>query len=459
MNVGDARRIHFIGIGGAGMSALARVLLERGQEVSGSDLQANEVTGSLESKGAVVSRGHAAAHVEGADLVVVSNAIAADNSEVQAARALGLPVVSRGEALAHMLSGTRSVVVAGTHGKTTTTSMIVTIMRKAGGDPTYLVGAELLGDAGNAHAGTDALAIAESDESDGSFLLLSPAVGVITNVDADHLDHWGSQELYRAGFRDFVGRIQSGGTLVVPGADVDLRNEAIEAGLATITFGPEGDVSALDIDDGRPGETAMTLVLPRDRFPLRLPVPGPHNVENALAAAAAALAVDVPPADIARGLEAYRGVERRFQMRATLAGRVVVDDYAHHPVEVRAALATAQAGNGEWDRVVAVFQPHRYSRTAVFASDFGSAFAAADRVVITDVYGAGEHPMAGISGKVIADAVCEQLPGRPVAYIPERTQLLDYLAITTRPGDLVLTLGAGDVTLLADELRDVLESR
>jgi UDP-N-acetylmuramate--alanine ligase len=440
------KRVHLIGIGGAGMSAVAKVLLERGVEVSGSDLKRSRALAMLEALGARVHVGHSAEQVEGAGTVVVSAAIPSTNPELVRARALGLEVITRGEALARLLQPCRALVVAGTHGKTTTTSMAVAVARAGGLDPTYLVGGGLNDSGTNARAGSDVLAIAESDESDGSFLLLEPDIAVVTNLEIDHVDHWGSlEELYRA-FERFVARVRPGGTAVLPAGDDRL---AAAAAADVITFGENGMVRAAGAESSFRG-ASFTLVTPEGEAEVTLRVPGLHNVSNALAAAAAGLAAGVDLAAVARGLSTYRGVERRLQLRGRAGGVLLIDDYAHHPTEVRATLAAARPG--PFRRLVAVFQPHRYTRTAAFAADFGTAFAGADVVVITDVYGAGEQPVPGVTGKLVADAVCRALPGRPVAYLPHRKELVDYLSGALRPGDAVITLGAGDVSTLADEL-------
>ncbi|HEV2757061.1 MAG TPA: UDP-N-acetylmuramate--L-alanine ligase [Actinomycetota bacterium] len=439
--------VHFVGIGGAGMSAIAKVLLERGVAVSGSDLKPSRPMTLLEAMGARVHVGHDAVHVGDADAVVVSSAIPDRNPELRAARDTGITVVTRGEALAAVLRGARSIVVAGTHGKTTTTSMIVSVLRAAGGDPTYLVGGGL-NDAGtNAKSGRDDVAVAESDESDGSFLLLQPHVGVVTNVEADHVDYWASDEALHDAFRRFLGATE--GAAVVPAAQPEVVSWGRDAGVRCVTFGDGADVSASAVRLD-PGGAAFDLVAAGESHPVALRVPGMHNVSNALAAAAACLETGLSPAAVAHGLGEYRGVERRWQVRGEARGVTVVDDYAHHPTEVRATLGAARPG--PWRRIVAVFQPHRYSRTRAFAREFGAAFGGADRVVVTDVYGAGEEPVPGVTGKLVADAVCGAYPGRPVAYLPHRDELLSYLAATARPGDAILTLGAGDVTTVGEEL-------
>ncbi|MGH2788187.1 MAG: UDP-N-acetylmuramate--L-alanine ligase [Actinomycetota bacterium] len=441
--------VHFIGIGGAGMSAIAKVLIERGVTVSGSDLKWSGAAAMLEAIGAHVHIGHDAELIEPGRLVVVSSAIPDSNPEFRRARELGLRIMSRGEALAEVLEGSRAIVVAGTHGKTTTTSMIVTILRAAGLDPTYLIGAGL-NDAGtNARTGRGEFAVAESDESDGSFLLLTPDIAVVTNLEIDHVDYWDSIDSLRAAFARFMARVPDGGTVVVPSTDVRLVELAGQAHRRVITFDGDGDVIASGIDLAVNG-VQFLLECGVESVPVGLRVPGRHNVANALAAAAACVHAGVPLDEVGAGLGTYRGVERRFDLRGEVAGVTVIDDYAHHPTEVRATLAAARPG--PWRRVLAVFQPHRYSRTAALAGEFGGSFADADRIIVTEVYGAGEDAVPGVTGKLVADAIGATLPGRPIAYLPHRSELLDYLAYAARPGDAVITLGAGDVSTVGDEL-------
>jgi UDP-N-acetylmuramate--alanine ligase len=448
------QRFHFIGIGGVGMSAIAKVLIERGLEVSGSDLKPSHATVSLQAMGARVGIGHDASAVEGADAVVTSSAIPKNNAEVARAIELGIPIVPRGQALAAVIADLHSIVVAGTHGKTTTTSMIVSVLSGAGLDPTYLVGGGL-NDAGtNARFGRGTLAVAESDESDGSFLLLRPNIAVVTNIEADHLDYWGSLEAVRDGFQRFVTGVPNDGAVIVPAGETRLVEHLGER--TAVTFGRKGVISSEDVVLDHQG-ARFTLVASDVRVPVRLRVAGAHNVSNALACAAACLEAGLSVEDIAHHLGSFRGVERRFQVRGRTRGVTVIDDYAHHPTEVRANLETARAG--PWERIVAVFQPHRYSRTASFAREFGGAFVDADRVVITDVYGAGEQPVPGVSGKLVADAVCDALPGRPVAYLPHRAELLSYLQAALRPGDALLTLGAGDISAVGEEVLSDLRQR
>lgn len=453
MSALDTGRVHFVGIGGVGMSAIAKVLVERGVEVSGSDLKRSRALTMLEVVGASVAIGHDASLVEGADAVVVSSAIPKGNPEFARAVELDIPVLTRGQALAALLRNMRSIVVAGTHGKTTTTSMIVTVLRSTGLDPTYLVGAGLNDSGTNARAGHDDLAVAESDESDGSFLLLAPHIAVVTNVEADHLDHWRSLDAIREAFRAFARGTAAGGSLVVPHHEREMFSD-LE--LPTVTFGDGGDVTARDVAATRSG-MEFTLAVGGKEAGVVLSAPGEHNVLNALASAGACFHAGLELDDIARGLSEFRGVERRFHLRGSVGGISVVDDYAHHPTEIKATLRAARSAGSQ--RLVAVFQPHRYSRTASFYRDFGRSFDDAARIVVTDVYGAGERPVPGVSGKLIADAVCERLPGRPVAYLPHRADVVGYLRGTLRPGDMVLTLGAGDITSLGEELLGKLEAR
>jgi UDP-N-acetylmuramate--alanine ligase len=396
--------------------------------------------------GAKITLGHHENNVDEADLVVVSSAIPERNPELRKARAMDLRVLTRGEALAGLLERSKSIVVAGTHGKTTTTSMIVSILRHAGKDPTYLVGGGL-NDAGtNARYGRGEYAVAESDESDGSFLLLQPHIGVVTNIEADHLDYWSSIAAIREAFARFVGATDPEGSVIVPVTERDLGTSGPAP---AIVFGPGGDVYAENVvSEGV--ATRFDLYTGSGSVPVHLRVPGMHNVDNALAAAAAVSVTGLDAVEIAAGLGSYRGVERRFQLRGTVDGITVIDDYAHHPTEIRSTLAAARGG--DWRRVIAVFQPHRYSRTAAFAREFGASFSDADVIVVTEVYGAGEQPVPGVTGKIVADAVCNELRGRTVAYLPHRDELIGYIRDRARAGDAVLTLGAGDVTLVGEEL-------
>jgi UDP-N-acetylmuramate--alanine ligase len=455
MSLDDARRIHFVGIGGAGMSAIAKVLLERGKLISGSDLKESRAARGLELMGAIIHFGHSANLVEEADAVIVSAAIPDSNPEIVRARELSIVVMTRGHALAALLKGTKAIVVAGTHGKTTTTSMIVSIFRHAGLDPSYLVGGGLNDSGTNARSGSGEFTIVESDESDGSFLLLHPFIATVTNVEIDHVDYWASLDALEEAFVHFLQNTRDDGAIVVP-CDRPLLAHAARSAVTTVVgTGDGGDVFARDVIL-TPAGSRFELVADSGSAEVDLHVPGEHNVANAISAAGACVAAGLSIEKIVGGLSAYRGVERRFQIKGRVDEVTVIDDYAHHPTEVKATLAATRPGS--YRRVVAVFQPHRYSRTKALAGSFGASFDDADKVVITDVYGAGEEPQPGISGKLVADAICAHLPGRAVAYLPHRGELVDYLAASTRSGDAVLTLGAGDITAVGDELLARLES-
>ena len=451
MTLPERGRIHFIGIGGVGMSAIAKVLIERGHEISGSDIRESPTTAALRDMGAQVTIGHDSALVDGTTAVVHSSAVKKDNPELVTARRAGIRVIRRGEALASLLYGSRSIVVAGTHGKTTTSSMVLAILRSAGWNPTYVIGGALQGVPINAGNGGDDVAVAESDESDGSFLLLDPAIAVITNIEPDHLDHWGSLNAIEEAFQSFIGTADCA---VVRNDDKVARLAAKRSELRLVTYGDGGEVSAGEVSL-EAHSTAFVLVASHSRTPVHLGVPGHHNLLNALAAAAACMSLGVGIEEIGAGLESFTGVARRYQLRGDKHSITVIDDYAHHPTEIAAALGAARLG--PWRRVIAVFQPHLFSRTLALRVEFGAAFRDADIVVVTDIYAAREEPVPGVTGKTISDSVCTHLFGRSVAYMPERKELLAYLAARARPGDLVLTLGAGDIATLADELLEALD--
>jgi UDP-N-acetylmuramate--alanine ligase len=421
--------------------------------VSGSDAKDSAVLADLRAHGARVWAGHDAAHLDDARTVVVSSAVRETNPELVRARADGLLVLHRSQALAAVMAGRRVVAIAGTHGKTTTTSMVTVAVRSTGADPSFAIGGELTDGGGNAHAGTGEVFVAEADESDGSFLVYAPQVAVITNVEADHLDHYGTAEAVEAAFDAFTDRVLPGGLLVAcaddPGALRVARRVAARRGeaLRVVMYGTgaDADLRLTDVEDAPEGvrfRVADTLVA--------LAVPGRHNALNAGAAfAAATVGLDLPPAAVAAGLGSFTGTRRRFEAKGTAAGVRVFDDYAHHPTEVTAVLRAARgvAGAG---RVVAVFQPHMFSRTRIFAADFAEALALADEVVVLDVYAAREDPEPGVTGALIADRV--PLPAGRVAFVPDAAQAAAEVAGRARPGDVVLTIGAGDVTLLGPEV-------
>jgi len=458
-----ARRVHLVGIGGAGMSAIAEVLVAQGHRVSGSDLASSPVVQRLGRLGVDVTVGHDAAAVGDAEIVSPSTAIPADNPELVAARALGVPVLRRGQVLAAIAACRRTIAIAGTHGKTTTTAMLATTLAGCGLGPSYIVGGQIAGMATGARWDDGQWLVVEADESDGSFLDLPVEVAVVTSVAPDHLDHWGDLDALEAAF----GRFLAGARRAIVCAD-DEPAARIGRQIGAATYGTADDAD-YRLTDLVLEPAASTFVLAHGGRALgrvRVPAPGCHNALNGAAALAAALeggaattaTVDAPVASFegvtfeaaAAALGAYPGVDRRFQVRGQVDGVTVVDDYAHLPAKVAAAVASARGGG--WRRVVCVFQPHRYSRTAALWRAFGSVFDGVDLLVVTDVYGAGEAPRPGITGKLIVDAVCEARPAQAVAWLPRRDEVLGFLRSRLRPGDLCLTVGAGDITTLGADV-------
>ncbi len=441
------------------MSAIAAVLLARGLEVSGSDLKESRNTERLREMGAKVFIGHHPGNVEGAGMVVVSSAVPERNRELQEARRRGIPVLPRAAMLSKIMEEGKGIAVAGTHGKTTTTSMVAMILSRAGLDPTYVVGGELNDVGSNAHAGKGEFVVAEADESDGSFLLLRPWAAVVTNVEDDHLDYFREPERIREHFRRFVELLPPDGILVVGGDDSASRALKGWGPRNTFTFGEEEDNDyRFDSLQVLPGGSSFTVHFRDSRLgELRLRIPGRHNVYNALAALALTHAMGVGFREAAEALASFRGVRRRFQVVDEVGGIRIVDDYAHHPSEVRSTLEAASVEEGR--RIVCLFQPHRYSRTHALWRDFGTAFRRADLLVLTDVYAAGEDPIPGVDGKLILNAVLEEEPSKQVVYVPRRAALGEAAVRFLRPGDLVVIMGAGDISLCAREISALLRER
>ncbi|MBA3583199.1 MAG: UDP-N-acetylmuramate--L-alanine ligase [Gemmatimonadetes bacterium] len=453
MSVLDTHRgVHFLGIGGAGMSALAELLLARDYAVSGCDLKGGPGIDRLAALGVETFNGHAAAHLAAADLLVVTSAVAAGNLEVAAARQRGQTVIRRAELLGAVMEGARGIAVAGTHGKSTTTAMVGAVLEAAGWDPTVLVGGRIRGEGGNVRVGGGGWLVAEADEFDRSFLALSPDHAVINNIEADHLDTYGSVDDLRAAFRRFAAQVREGGTLVLGIDDPAVRELERPSPCRTVTFGlaEDADVRAAGDVESRGLETRFTLRLPGGREePIGLGVPGLHNVQNALGAAALGWSLGVGVEAIRAGLGAVQGVERRFEVVYEDEEVFIVDDYAHHPTEITATLSCARAG---WPkrRLVAVFQPHLYSRTRDFAAEFGAALAAADVVFVTDIYAAREAPIPGITGRLVSEAA-RTAGGGDVTFVADGT-VARAVAARIEPGDLVLTMGAGDIDSVARRL-------
>lgn len=439
---------HFIGTGGAGMSGIALVLHQRGVLVTGSDLKESRYSKQLAEAGMRVAIGHDAAQLGDPEVVVVSSAIPERNPELAEARARGIEVWPRARMLAHLADERKTVAVAGTHGKTTTSSMIATMLSRMNLDPTFLIGGEVDGFATNAVNGAGEHYVVEADESDGSFVWLDPWVSVVTNIEADHMDHYSSLEEIDETFVTFMTRTASGGAVVACADDPRLPEIASRSGRRVVTYGFAEEAEVRCVSYCRSGLGYVFEVAFPDGATVSSAtrVPGLHNVSNACAALATAwvLELDLPAA--AAALDRFTGVRRRFDLVAEVAGVTVVDDYAHHPTEVRALLTAARdLGYG---RVWALFQPHRYSRTEAFAVDFADAFGLADRVVLMDVYSAGEAPIPGVGGTTLLHALLRRHPRSRAAYLPHREDVARYFAARARRGDLVLTIGAGDVTAM-----------
>ncbi len=445
-------RVHLVGIGGVGMAGVARLLLQRGHTVSGSDLRDGRVLDELRVLGAEVIVGHDPRSVEGVEQVVISSAVPLDNPEVVAAEEAGIPVVLRARTLADLLASDRSVLVAGTHGKTTTTAMTVVALQAAGVDPSFVLGGQLNETGANAHAGADPVAIAEADEADRSFLAYEPDIAVVTNVELDHPDEFRDADDTHAAFVSFTARLREGGTALVCADDAGAMAVAAGTTATVRTYGVAADADVrLEVSGPRRG----TVHLGERTIDLALSIPGEHNLLNATAALAI---IDLLGHDVvaaAAGLEPFTGAQRRFQRLGTVAGVEVVDDYAHHPTELTVTLRAARDEQPE--RLVVVVQPHRYSRTRVLGAELGRAAALADLVIVTEVYGGPEQPEPGISGRIVADAAEEA--GARVLFEPHLGAVADLLAEEVTPGDMVLVTGAGDVTRVGPELLDRLRTR
>ncbi|MEV6773190.1 UDP-N-acetylmuramate--L-alanine ligase [Nocardia sp. NPDC051030] len=480
------QRVHMIGIGGAGMSGIARILLSRGGMVSGSDAKESRGVLALRARGAQVRIGHDESALDllpGGPTAVVTTyaAIPKTNPELVAAHERGVPVLLRPAVLASLMQGHKTLLVSGTHGKTSTTSMLVVALQHCGFDPSFAVGGELNEAGTNAHHGTGGIFVAEADESDGSLLQYAPDVAVVTNIESDHLDYFGTDEAYVQVFDDFVDRLQPGGRLVVCLDDAGSRGLAERSaarlagdprGIEVIGYGSgefavDGVTFGARMESWEPRDVGGVAVFQLSDEPaartIRLSVPGRHMALNALGALLAARAAGADMGEIIQGLEGFGGVHRRFQLTGRENGVRVFDDYAHHPTEVRAVLSAAaelvaqEARDGARSRpgrVIVVFQPHLYSRTATFATEFGTALSLADEVVVLDVYGAREEPLPGVNGALVANSVT-----KPVHYQPDMSRVGRQVASLARPGDVVITMGAGDVTMLGSQILDGLRAR
>ena len=464
--LGKTRRVHFIGIGGIGMSGIAELLANLGFVVSGSDAKQSPVTERLVTIGVRVTYGHEAAHVGDADVVVVSSAVRGSNPEVAEAARRQIPVIPRAEMLAELMRLRYAIAVAGAHGKTTTTSMVALMLERAGMDPTAVIGGRLRAFGSNARLGNGELMVVEADESDRSFLQLFPTIAVMTNIDQEHLESYGGLEDLRHAFVAFANKVPFFGSVVACLDDPELASILPRITRRLTTYGidaPDTDVRATDVEFGP--LTVTATVKQRVRRPadpdhvlvtlggLALSVPGRHNLLNALAAVAVGLEVGLSFEQIAGGLRAFRGVERRFDIRGEPRGILVVDDYGHHPTEIAAVLAAAR---GLGRRIVVAFQPHRYTRTASMMGAFGPSLAGADHIVLTDIYAAGEEPIPGITIDALASAIRQSVRA-PLDVVPRLDDVVPAIARIARPGDVVITLGAGSIETVPERLLAALD--
>ena len=454
----QSKKIHFIGIGGAGMSGIARIMLAQGLSISGSDVKESTVTQNLATLGATIKIGHGAENVEGVDLIVLSTAIAQDNPEIVAAEKLGIPRISRAQALAILMAGKRSVAVAGTHGKTTTTSMLTVALQSAGLNPSFAIGGMINASGTNAYSGSGDIFVAEADESDGSFLAYKPLGAIITNIELDHVDHFSDLESIYALFEEFVDSIQAGGFLIACGDDPgvqELLRRVIRTDLTISTYGVGNHDWQISREFLSPNSSVARLThTGKVVGDLELHVPGAHNVLNAAAALAAGSALGVSSASMLDGLATFTGSRRRFELKAEVDGIRIIDDYGHHPTEIRVTLETARRYVGD-GKIYVIFQPHRYSRTQAFAREFAEALDLADEIYLLEVYAASEQPIPGVSSLLIAS----QMNPAKVHFEPSMIEVVEAVAQKAAKGDVVMTLGAGDVSSLAPVIVKSLEGK
>jgi len=452
------KKIHFIGIGGAGMSGIARIMLAQGLTVSGSDVKDSSVTQNLATLGATIQIGHAAENVSGVDLIVLSTAISLNNPEIVAAEKLGITQISRAQALAILMAGKRSVAVAGTHGKTTTTSMLTVALQSAGLNPSFAIGGMINASGTNAYSGSGDIFVAEADESDGSFLAYKPLGAIITNIELDHVDHFNDLESIYALFENFVDSIQTGGFLIACGDDTGVQELLRRVKRTDITisiYGLGNHDWQISRESLSPNSSVARLThTGKVVGDLELQVPGAHNVLNAAAALAAGSALGVSGSSMLDGLATFTGSRRRFELKAEVNGIRIIDDYGHHPTEIRVTLETARryVGNG---KIYVIFQPHRYSRTQAFAAEFAQALDLADEIYLLEVYAASEQPIPGVSSLLIAS----QMNPEKVHFEPSMIEVVEQVTAKARAGDLVMTLGAGDVSSLAPVIVKSLEGK
>ncbi|MCG0274722.1 MAG: UDP-N-acetylmuramate--L-alanine ligase [Thermosediminibacteraceae bacterium] len=447
--LGNFKRIHFIGIGGAGMSGIAKIVKELGYDVSGSDLKYSESLDRLKKMGAKVFIGHNAENVKGADLVVVSSAIPPNNPEYVQAIKENIPVMHRADVLSLLMSQKKGIAVTGAHGKTTTTSMISLVLEKSGMDPTVVIGGELNDIGGNATLGKGDYMVAEADESDGSFLKLNPYIAVVTNIENDHLDYYKNMDVMKEAYRSFVTGIKKDGFALLCTDNEHVRDimKGINVNYFTYGINYPADYMPKNISTNVNGVCSKFEVYYKDELlgDLELNVPGMHNIYNATAAVAVGHRLGLNIEDIANALKVFRGVKRRFQIIGDVGGVKVIDDYAHHPTEIKATLRAARLLNPK--KLFAIFQPHRYTRTKILAEEFGNAFDDADEVIVTRIFSAGEEPIDGVSSMLIVEALKRK--GKKVIYIDDKGEIPDYIVQKASRGDFVFTIGAGDIYTVA----------
>jgi UDP-N-acetylmuramate--alanine ligase len=459
------QRIHFVGIGGVGMSGIAEVLLNLGYKVSGSDLKTSAVTQRLASLGATTFEGHRAENIIGAEVVVTSSAISADNPEVTEAHNLHIPVIQRAEMLAELMRLKYGIAIAGMHGKTTTTSMVAAVLAAGGLDPTVVVGGRVDAMGSNARHGKSQYLVAEADESDRSFLKLSPILSIVTNIDREHMDCYRNMRDVKKTFLEFMDRVPFYGMIVACNDDPLLRKMLPEVQRRTVTYGTKRGSDFLikseetkreSAADSRPYSRFRVTYQKKDLGEFTLHVPGVHNVLNATAAIAVGVGLDIPADAIRTALDQFRGVDRRFQLRGTAAGISVIDDYGHHPTEIKATLAAArQCG---FRKIHVIFQPHRYTRTRDLMEEFTTAFADADSLFVLDIYAASEKPIEGITGEVLAQRIREK-GGKPVEYVNSVADAIGAATKAAQAGDMILTLGAGSISQLGPLILEKLTER
>ncbi len=450
------KHIHFVGIGGIGMSGIAEVLLNLGYEVSGSDLRESETTERLRKLGGRIAVGHRAENITSPHVVVISSAVTKENVEVLAAREKQIPVIPRAEMLAELMRLKYGVAIAGAHGKTTTTSMVATVLAAGGIDPTVVIGGKLNSLGTNAKLGQGEFLVAEADESDGSFLKLTPTIAVVTTIDEEHLDYYKDIDEIKAAFLVFINKVPFYGVSVLCLDQPHIQEliPKIEKRYRTYGMTSQADYQARDVSLKALGSTFRVMSHGEDLGWFELSVPGAHNISNSLAAIVVARELDIELETVRKALKNFSGVQRRFQIKGEVNGITVVDDYGHHPTEIKATLAAAAAGLG---RVVVVFQPHRYTRTQHLLENFFTSFNQADKLIIMDIYAAGEKPIPGVSGQALYEGV-KKHGHKDASFISDRGQVLERLAESVKKGDLVLTLGAGDVWKIGEQLVERLKS-